>query len=148
MGSMGFSYDVHEGVVIDEPDAQDRWLEKYGFVPDNFVPVLGQYQAIRNPNPRHLVGTTVWATAGLAGLNYMVSWATLGNSQLVTAAQRRAMAVAGTAMPKSPYGIALRGAWWLSIGIVSYDIIRPNMMISIREFLSSLNPMNYNPFMV
>lgn len=148
MGSMGFSYDVQEGVIIDEPDAQDAWLEKYGFVPDNFVPVLGQYQAIRNPNPREIVGNTAWATAGLAGLNYMVSWATLGNSQLITAAQRRAMAMAGTAMPKSPFGIGLRAAWWLSLGIVSYDILRPNMEIALGEFLSSLNPMNFSPFMV
>jgi hypothetical protein len=148
MGSMGFSYSVHEGVVMDEPDAQDRWLDQYGFIPDRFVPVLGQYQAIRDPDYRQIVGTTAWARTGIAGLNWMVSWATLGNSSLITAAQRRAMVMAGAAFPKSPYGILIRGATWLSAGILLYDFYTPKLKQHFKMFLSSLNPMNYSPFMV
>ena len=96
--SLGFSYDVHEGVIMDEPDGQDLWLERYGFVPDRFVPILGQYQAIRNPNLRAVVGTTAWANAGVAGLNRMVMWATLGSQQYVTRGAQKIM-IAGGAFP-------------------------------------------------
>ena len=70
--SLGFSYDVHEGVIKDEPDGQDLWLMKYGFVPDKFVPVLGQYQALRNPDIRQLPGTTFWLGGAVWGLDKMV----------------------------------------------------------------------------
>lgn len=143
----GFSYDVQEGVVLEEPDGTDLWLEKYGFIPDRFVPVLGQYQAIRNPEYRTVVGTTAYLRGGLAMLNRMIIWATQGNSQFVTVGQRRAMVMAGVKFPKSPVGPLLRGLSWASIGILYIDHMGPLIKIAAKEFVSSLNPMNFNPFM-
>ena len=143
----GFHYDVQEGVVLEDPDGMDLWLEKYGFVPDRFVPVLGQYQAIRKPEYRHIVGTTAYLRGGIGLLNRMVIWATLGNSQFITASQRRAMIVAGTQFPKSPIGPLLRVSGWLSVAVLTYDHMWPLAKIAAAEFVSSLNPMNFNPFM-
>ncbi len=145
--SLGFSYDVHEGVILDEPDGQDLWLERYGFVPDRFVPVLGQYQAIRNPNLRSVVGTTAWSHAGLAGLNRMVMWATLGSQQYVTKGAQKAM-MAGAAFPTSPFGKVLRGYSYLSLVILAYDYGIGTWQSLLEDAALSLNPLNYNPFMV
>lgn len=145
---MGFSYDVHEGVIIDEPDAQDIWLQKYGFVPDNFVPILGQYQAIRNPSYREIVGNTAWVRAGLAGLNFQIRWLTHGAQGYISTGARRAMlAIPGMAYPISHVGKLIRTATWVSFGILVIDILTPLSKIAWREWLNSLNPMNYNPFL-
>jgi hypothetical protein len=145
---MGFSYDVHEGVVKDEVDPMDAWLIQYGFVPDNFVPVLGQYQAIRNPNYREIVGNTAWVRTGLAGLNFMVRQLTYGAQGYITGGARRAMLlVPGMAYPISHVGKMLRAATWVSVGILVIDIFEPLSKIALKEFLSALNPMNYSPFL-
>lgn len=145
---MGFSYELHEGVVFDEPTAMDLWLQRYGFVPDNFVPILGQYQAVRNPNYREIVGNTAWVRFGLAGLNFQIRWLTQGAQGYISAGARRAMLVVpGMAYPVSHVGKLIRGATWISFGILMIDILEPLSKIAFAEFLSSLNPMNYNPFL-
>ncbi len=144
--NLGFSYDVHEGVIMDEPDGQDLWLERYGFVPDKFVPVLGQYQAIRNPDLRQLPGTTFWIGGAVYGLNKMVIFLDPAGGGFLRKGAQRAMMFGGS-YPTSPFGMMFRGAVGVSLGILAYDFYLPKIKFTVGEFMSSLNPLNYNPFM-
>ena len=144
--SLGFSYDVHEGVIMDEPDGQDLWLEQYGFVPDRFVPVLGQYQAIREPDIRKLPGTTFYIGGAVYGLNKFVLFLDPAGGGFLRRGAQRVMMLGGS-YPTSPFGMVFRGAVWASFVIMAYDFALPRAKIGLSEFLSSLNPLNYNPFM-
>ena len=141
-----FSYDVHEGVILEEADGQDLWLQKYGFIPDTFVPVLGQYQKVRNPDIRKLPGTTFHIGWSVYGLNKFFLFLDPGGGGFLRKGSQRIMQLGGR-FPTSPFGMAFRGAVWASFAIMAYDFALPKAKIGLSEFLSSLNPLNYNPFM-
>lgn len=127
----------------------EHWLVKYGFVPTQFVPILGQVQSFNNPNPRQIVGTTAWTAGSVSYLDWFVRTMTQGNSGYIRGGQRKIMALGG-AFPSSPYGKFIRGAGALSAAIVYFDAIdwfinAPLLQGSswVDHMTESMNPFNW-----